>query len=77
MRLLLRLALAAADSGFVLERADDGSITMPRRVLFVERVRASPSAGSLIPGGVRHQFMRMLCERALLNRRRQCRRLHP
>ena len=38
MRLLLRLALAAADSGFVLERADDGSITMPRRVLFVERV---------------------------------------
>ena len=38
MRLLLQLSLAAADDGSVLERADDGSSFVSRRVLFVERV---------------------------------------
>ena len=38
MRLLLPLSLAAADDGSMLERADDGSSIVSRRVLFVERV---------------------------------------
>ena len=38
MRLLLQLSLTAADDGSVLERADDGRIIVPRRVLLVERV---------------------------------------
>ena len=35
MRLLLQLSLAAADDGSVLERADDFTSTMPRRMLLV------------------------------------------
>ena len=60
MRLLLQLSLAAADDGSVLERADDGTNTVPRRMLLVQRV-VRRRRRAVRSRRVRHWLVRLLC----------------
>ena len=61
MRLLLQLSLAAADDGSVLDRADDGSSCVPRRVLLVKRFMHRSRRRFIRPDGLREQLVRLLC----------------
>ena len=61
MRLLLQLSLAAADDGSVLDRADDGSSCVPRRVLLVKRFMHRSRRRYIRPDGLREQLVRLLC----------------
>ena len=61
MRLLLQLSFAAADDGSVLDRADDGSSCVPRRVLRVKRFMHRSRRRFIRPDGLREQLVRLLC----------------
>ena len=65
MRLLLQLSFAAADDGSVLERADDGTNSVPRRMLLVQRV-VRRRRRALRSRRVRHWLVRLLCEHSFV-----------